>query len=42
MCDGKGAAWTNEEKIAARERMGINDAITEALSAIGVAEERSY
>ena len=42
MCDGKGAAWTNEEKIAARERMGINDAITEALAAIGVAEERTY
>ena len=42
MCDGKGAAWTEEEKIAARERMGINDAITEALAAIGVAEERPY
>ena len=42
MCDGKGAAWTNEEKIAARERLGINDAITEALAAIGVAEERTY
>ena len=42
MCDGKGAAWTNEEKIAARERRGINDAITEALAAIGVAEERTY
>lgn len=42
MCDGKGAAWTNEEKIAARDRLGINDAITEALAAIGVAEERTY
>ena len=42
MCDGKGAAWTNEEKIAARDRLGISDAITEALAAIGVAEERSY
>lgn len=42
MCDGKGAAWTEEEKAAARDRMGINDAITAALTAIGVAEERSY
>ena len=25
MCDGKGAAWTNTEKAAARERMGIKD-----------------
>lgn len=25
MCDGKGAAWTDTEKAAARERMGIKD-----------------
>mgnify|MGYP004641886895 CR=1 FL=1 len=25
MCDGKGAEWTAEEQMAARERMGIND-----------------
>lgn len=25
MCDGKGAAWTEEEQAAARERMGIDD-----------------
>ena len=25
MCDGKGAAWTDAEKSAARERMGISD-----------------
>ena len=25
MCDGKGAAWTAEEQVAARERMGINE-----------------
>lgn len=42
MCDGNGSAWTETEQAAARDRMGINDAITAALSAIGVAEERSY
>lgn len=48
MCDGKGAAWTAEEQTAARTRMGavsstdVSTAITEALSAIGVAEEGSY
>lgn len=25
MCDGKGAAWTNEEQAAAKERMGIGN-----------------
>lgn len=25
MCDGKGAAWTDEEQAAAKERMGIGD-----------------
>ena len=25
MCDGKGAAWTEEEKAAAKERMGVTD-----------------
>lgn len=25
MCDGKGAAWTAEEQVAARERMGVGD-----------------
>lgn len=25
MCDGKGEAWTTEEQVAARERMGIGD-----------------
>lgn len=25
MCDGKGAAWTAEEQVAARERMGIGE-----------------
>ena len=25
MCDGKGAAWTAEEQVVARERMGIGD-----------------
>lgn len=25
MCDGKGAAWTTDEQVAARERMGIYD-----------------
>ncbi|WP_072521496.1 hypothetical protein [Blautia sp. Marseille-P3087] len=25
MCDGKGAAWTADEQVAARERMGMND-----------------
>lgn len=48
MCDGVGAAWTEEEQSAARERMGavsssdVSTAITEALNAIGVAEEGSY
>lgn len=27
MCDGKGVAWTSDEQAAARERMGIYDAI---------------
>ena len=48
MCDGKGKAWTDAEQTAARTRMGavsstdVSTAITEALSAIGVAEEGSY
>ena len=48
MCDGKGAAWTDVEQTAARTRMGavsatdVSTAITEALTAIGVAEEGSY
>ena len=39
MCDGKGNAWTNAEKIAARERMG-GDAAIEAK--LGVVENGSY
>lgn len=29
MCDGKGAAWTDAEKTAARSRMGVQDAVTD-------------
>ena len=39
MCDGKGAAWTAAEQAAARERMGIDDAIDAKL---GVIENGSY
>ena len=39
MCDGEGAAWTAAEQAAARERMGIDDAIDAKL---GVIENGSY
>jgi|GEM_PF-6271692 len=39
MCDGKGAAWTAAEQAAARERMGIDDAID---AKMGVIENGSY
>lgn len=39
MCDGKGAAWTDAEKLAARERMGIDAAIDAKL---GVIENGAY
>ena len=39
MCDGKGAAWTDAEQVAARERMGIDAAIDAKL---GVIENGSY
>ena len=39
MCDGKGAAWTAEEQVAARERMGIDAAIDAKL---GVIENGAY
>lgn len=39
MCDGEGAAWTATEQAAARERMGIDDAIDAKL---GVIENGSY
>lgn len=39
MCDGKGAAWTDAEQVAARERMGIDAAIDAKL---GVIENGAY
>ena len=39
MCDGKGAAWTDAEQAAARERMGIDAAIDAKL---GVIENGAY
>lgn len=39
MCDGKGAAWTPSEQVAARERMGIDAAIDAKL---GVIENGAY
>lgn len=39
MCDGNGAAWTDAEQVAARERMGIDAAIDAKL---GVIENGSY
>ena len=39
MCDGEGAAWTAAEQAAARERMGIDDAIDAKL---GVIENGAY
>ena len=39
MCDGKGAAWTAAEQVAARERMGIDAAIDAKL---GVIENGAY
>lgn len=39
MCDGKGAAWTAAEQVAARKRMGIDAAIDAKL---GVIENGSY
>lgn len=39
MCDGKGAAWTDAEKSAARKRMGVDSAIDAKL---GVIENGTY
>ena len=39
MCDGNGAAWTDAEQAAARERMGIDAAIDAKL---GVIENGAY
>lgn len=39
MCDGNGAAWTDAEQVAARERMGIDAAIDAKL---GVIENGAY
>lgn len=41
MCDGKGAAWTDAEQKAARERMGV-DKLYELIEEITLAEETSY
>lgn len=38
MCDGKGAAWTADEQVAARERMGLNATL---ISKIVIEEEVS-
>jgi len=38
MCDGKGAAWTTDEQVAARERMGLNATL---ISRIVIEEEVS-
>ena len=48
MTDGVGAAWTEEEKTSGRARIGavssseVTTMITDALNAIGVAEEGTY
>ena len=48
MTDGVGAAWTEEEKTSGRARIGavssseVTTMITDALNAIGVAEEGVY
>lgn len=41
MCDGKGAAWTDTEKAAARARMGVTEKQTEVIAEITLDSDAS-